>query len=143
MRGVGETQSPVGLLGTSHRSFTKDPSVSHEGASGMAGSRCSWAVVSTRHPQSLGPLASGPLQSSRMVSVTCLSSARKAGEWGVEQDPAFPLTSQKDWGRVCVSSRPWPWAHLSWAGWEGEALPTVSSWASAPQLAQQTWVSPG
>ncbi|KAJ8795531.1 hypothetical protein J1605_002293 [Eschrichtius robustus] len=24
-----------------------------------------------------------------------------------------------------------------------EALPTVSSWASAPQLAQQTWVSPG
>ncbi|TEA36524.1 hypothetical protein DBR06_SOUSAS35410046, partial [Sousa chinensis] len=33
MRGVGETQSPGGLLGTPHRSFTKDPSVSHEGAS--------------------------------------------------------------------------------------------------------------
>ena len=117
MRGVGETQSPVGLLGTPSRSFTtKEPSVSHKGASGMAGSRCSWAVVSTQHPQSLAPLASGPLQSSWMVSVTCLSAARKGGEWGVGQDPTFPLTGQKDWGQVCVSSRPWPWAHLSWAG---------------------------
>lgn len=85
------------------------------------------AVMGPQRPQSLTPLASGPLQSGRTSPITAFPQPG-----GVEQVPVPSVSRPEGPSPVHTGSRLRPWAHLSQAGCSGlEALPSFC-WGLSP-----------